>query len=40
MFFFYKYKYTNVFLKYKDKYSHRVYIVYQTNKYKHIFWDI
>lgn len=28
---FYKYKYTNVFLKYKDKYSHIVYIVYQTS---------
>lgn len=37
MYFFYKYKYTNVFLKYKDKYSHRVYTVYQTSKYKHIF---
>lgn len=31
--------YTNVFLKYKDKYSHIVYIVYQTSKYKQ-FLDI
>lgn len=37
--FFYKYKYTNVFLKYKDKYSDIVYIVYQTSNYKH-FLDI
>lgn len=38
--FFYKYKYTNVFLKYKDKYSHIVYIVYQTSNYKQFFLDI
>ena len=35
--FFYKYKHTNVFLKYKDKYSHIVYIVYQTSNYKQFF---
>lgn len=34
---FYKYKYTNVFLKYKDKYRHIVYIVYQTSNYKQFF---
>lgn len=39
---FYKYKYTNVFLKYKDKYSHMVYIVYDTSNNKHFnfFWDM
>lgn len=29
--FFYKYKYTNVFLKYKDKYGHIVYQTRNTN---------